>query len=313
LDWLQDPNISYHAYAGFGVLVLFVIFSGLILLYWLLFKMWDTYQSVYKYYRVKKNDVVMYYMTYGVIFTVVIISVVSVGMNILWSFTGRWRFPDIFPSEFSMRVWQLNWDSILTIVCSSVMLAFFVTTISLIITIVLLETMTGMRTIYRKWVVGFFLMLLVIPQIMVMFGLSTTLLYFGFMDYYYNTIYGHVLYSITYMMLIMNVAYERYDIRYSHMSMTLGKSALYTFWHIKLRLILKAIIIASAIGFTVSISQYVPTLFLGGGRVETLSLETISVFSGANRRLMGLYGMIQGIIPLLIFGLAMLSIRRMRI
>jgi putative thiamine transport system permease protein len=67
----------------------------------------------------------------------------------------------------------------------------------------------------------------------------------------------------------------------------------------------------AAVGFAVSIGQYLPTLLLGGGRVVTLTTEAVALSSGGNRRIVGAYGLAQAFWPGLAFVLA-LQIQRAR-
>jgi putative thiamine transport system permease protein len=60
----------------------------------------------------------------------------------------------------------------------------------------------------------------------------------------------------------------------------------------------------AAIGFAVSIGQYLPTLLLGGGRIVTLTTEAVALSSGGNRRIVGAYAIAQAFWPALAFVLA---------
>lgn len=62
-----------------------------------------------------------------------------------------------------------------------------------------------------------------------------------------------------------------------------------------------AIISAWAVGFSVSVVQYLPTLLLGGGRVLTITTEAVAVGTGYDRRLAAVYGLTQAVLPLLFF------------
>jgi putative thiamine transport system permease protein len=74
---------------------------------------------------------------------------------------------------------------------------------------------------------------------------------------------------------------------------------------IKLPLLIRPLMAAFAVGLAVSLAQYLPTLLLGGGRIITLTTEAVAIGSGLNRRLAGLYGLLQTLIPLLGFALAL--------
>ena len=53
-----------------------------------------------------------------------------------------------------------------------------------------------------------------------------------------------------------------------------------------------------------SVDQYLPTLFAGGGRVATLTTEAVTLSSGADPCIMVVYAFMQAGIPLFIYGAA---------
>ncbi len=53
-----------------------------------------------------------------------------------------------------------------------------------------------------------------------------------------------------------------------------------------------------AVGCAVSVDQYLPTLFAGGGRVATLTTEAVTLSSGADPCIMVVYAFMQAGIPL---------------
>ena len=70
------------------------------------------------------------------------------------------------------------------------------------------------------------------------------------------------------------------------------------FWRVKLPMLLRPVLIACAVGFAVSVGQYLPTLFAGGGRVATLTTEAVTLSSGGDRRVIGAYALLQALLPL---------------
>ena len=77
------------------------------------------------------------------------------------------------------------------------------------------------------------------------------------------------------------------------------------FWAVKLPMLLRPVLFALAIGIAVSVAQYLPTIFAGGGRFVTLTTEAVSLFGGADRRVMGVYAFLQALLPLLAFAAAL--------
>jgi putative thiamine transport system permease protein len=70
-------------------------------------------------------------------------------------------------------------------------------------------------------------------------------------------------------------------------------------------MLLRPVLTAAAVGLAVSIGQYLPTLLIGGGRVVTLTTEAVALSSGGNRRVIGTYAVLQLILPMLGFALAL--------
>jgi putative thiamine transport system permease protein len=85
---------------------------------------------------------------------------------------------------------------------------------------------------------------------------------------------------------------------------------------VKLPLLTRPILVACAVGFAVSVGQYLPTLFSGGGRIVTLTTEAVTLSSGGDRRILGIYAVLQTGLPLLAYSFALwapsLLLRRLR-
>ena len=68
----------------------------------------------------------------------------------------------------------------------------------------------------------------------------------------------------------------------------------------------RAILTAAAVGFAVSVGQYLPTLLIGAGRLTTITTEAVALASGGNRRVIGVYAFLQMLLPVLGFAVATL-------
>jgi len=51
-------------------------------------------------------------------------------------------------------------------------------------------------------------------------------------------------------------------------------------------------------------TQYLPTLFAGGGRFATVTTEAVALSAGGNRRVLALQALLQVALPMAAFGLA---------
>ena len=70
-------------------------------------------------------------------------------------------------------------------------------------------------------------------------------------------------------------------------------------------MMLAPVLTAAAVGFAVSLGQYLPTLLIGGGRIETLTTEAVALSSGGNRRLIGAFAVLQLVLPAAAFAAAL--------
>jgi putative thiamine transport system permease protein len=70
-------------------------------------------------------------------------------------------------------------------------------------------------------------------------------------------------------------------------------------------MLLRPVLTAAAVGFAVSVGQYLPTLLVGAGRVQTVTTEAVALASGGDRRVIGVYALVQTAAALAPFLLAL--------
>jgi putative thiamine transport system permease protein len=70
---------------------------------------------------------------------------------------------------------------------------------------------------------------------------------------------------------------------------------------VKLPLLKAPLLTAGAIGFAVSMAQFVPAQLMAAGRYSTLPMEAVTLSSGGNRPLMAAFATCLAVLPLLAF------------
>ena len=155
------------------------------------------------------------------------------------------------------------------------------------------------------WVTHYLYLPLLLPQLSLAFGLQVVFLYLDVNGSSLAVIWGHVIFVLPYVYLSLKDAYLSYDNNYSIHALSLGKS----YWQVllmgKWMVLLKPILTATAIGFSVSIALYLPTLYLGAGRFDTLATEVVNVASGSDLRRMANFALYQWLVAWLVFALAL--------
>jgi putative thiamine transport system permease protein len=76
---------------------------------------------------------------------------------------------------------------------------------------------------------------------------------------------------------------------------------------VKWPMLLPPILATLAVGFSVSVAQYLPTMFSGGGRFVTVTTEAVALSAGGNRRVLAVQSLLQIALPLAAFTLAILA------
>jgi putative thiamine transport system permease protein len=142
---------------------------------------------------------------------------------------------------------------------------------------------------------------LLVPQIAFLFGIQVLFVRAGVDGTWAAVIAMHVLFVLPYLFLALADPWRALDPRYARSAAALGATPARVFARVKLPLLLRPILIAVAVGFAVSVGQYLPTLFAGAGRVATLTTDAVTLASGADRRVVGVYAALQALLPLLAY------------
>ena len=209
--------------------------------------------------------------------------------HLLWSLTGRWRFPDVFPQSFKLKTWARAEEDLLLTGFTTIALAFLVASVALALVIGCLETEQRRGRQMRAGGLLILYIPLILPQISFLPGLQVLLLLFGIDRGIWPVAVAHLVFVLPYVFLTLAGPYRAWDTRLATVALALGRSQRSVLWRIKLPMLLGPILTALAIGMAVSVGQYLPTLMASGGRVETLTTEAIALASGGNRREIGVW------------------------
>ncbi|MDX1540714.1 MAG: ABC transporter permease, partial [Geminicoccaceae bacterium] len=229
----------------------------------------------------------------------------SVGALFLWSFAGRWRFPDPWPMSVSTDLWARQSDLLVGPFSASVLVALGATALALALVVGCLEheSRRARRPTSRALLLVY--LPLLVPQIGFLFGVQVLLVTIRLDGSWTGLIWTHLLFVLPYVFLALAEPYRSLDRRYERTALMLGRSPLVVWAKIRLPLLLRPLMVAAAIGFAVSIAQYLPTVFAGAGRIATLTTEALSLAAGGNRRIVGLFAFVLAVLPLLGFAVAL--------
>jgi putative thiamine transport system permease protein len=222
-----------------------------------------------------------------------------------WSVAASWRYPNALPESWTLSTWASQLPSLEWPATATLWLGFLSTLVSIGLVIAWLECedRLGFRLTRRAlWLIY---IPLVVPQISFLSSVQVMLIRFGLDGTMFAVVWAHLLFVLPYVFLSLADPWRALDPRYARSAAALGASPLRVLLAVKLPMLLRPILVACAVGFSVSVAQYLPTLFAGNGRVVTLTTEAVTLASGADRRTVGVYTFLQSLLPFLGYALAL--------
>lgn len=216
------------------------------------------------------------------------------------SISGVWPFPSLLPNNLSWDAWRSVMSSSESI-GMTVSLAMASSVLSLIWTIAWLETAPP------RWDAALRPLLylpLLLPGVLWLVGIHRLALVGGLAGSWFGVLFAHVLAVLPYTLIALSPAYLGFDARYQYVSTTLGKSRWAYLGQIKWPLLRQSLWSTAAVGFAVSVAQFLPTLYIGEGRIVTVTTEAVTLSSGGQRSLVAAFAWLQWLLPALAFGAA---------
>lgn len=316
LRWANDPDIDQRFLAAAAALLQLLLVAAAILLWWLgecvighILRHWRTNGA---------RDWPKGLAAAGLLVLrgVCVLAVAAITLSLLalliWSVAAAWRYPDILPNAFSTAAWQRAAQVLWQPLGNSLLLAGVGTMAAVALALACLEHERHLRWHIVKRAERWLFLPLLVPEVSFLLGLQVLLLLVGLNGGWFAVAWLHLLFVFPYVFLTLKEPWRAFDSRYERVALALGASPWRVLWRVKLPMLRGAIAWAAAIGCTVSLSLYLPTILAGEGRITTLATETIALSAGGDRRIVGVYGALQAIVSGLIFLLALLTLRRRR-
>lgn len=230
---------------------------------------------------------------------------VVVILLLMQSVSGLWPFPALLPDSLSLAAWQ-RIGSDAGPVITSLVLALATATVALAAAVAWFEAMPQRHDRIMLWLSAF---LLCLPSLLIGLGQYRMFLALGITGTAAAMFLAHVLPVAAYVFIMLQGPYRGFDRRWLAIAEGLGKGATGFLVQVKWPLLKAALLSAFAVGFAVSIAQYVPAQLAAAGRFSTLPMEAVTLASGGNRALTASFGAALTALPLAVFLLASLFSR----
>ena len=218
----------------------------------------------------------------------------------LGSVSGVWPFPDLWPQLWSLDAWRTVADSSATL-STTFWLALTSSALALTWSVAWLEAAPpdwdrlARPLLYAS---------LVLPGVLWVVGLYRLGLGLRLEATATGLLLAHTLMVLPYVLLSLSPAYQGFDARHAQVCASLGHGRWAFLWRVKWPLLRRSLAASLAVGFAVSVAQYLPTLYLGAGRLNTVTTEAVTLAAGGQRSLLGAFAGLQWLLPVAAFALA---------
>lgn len=305
--WMSDPDLAFRLQAAAGAVLQLILVLAAMGLWWFGEKAgaWAGCRWVRSGRRGQGDRVAVTIGFSAAILTAGAIVLGLFGLAV-WSFAGFWSFPNIAPDGFTLRSWDRHLPGILSATWETFALATTATLIALVLVIGCLEAEHRHNLKLSRRGVWMLYLPLVVPQIAFLPGLQTLLLISGADMGYWPVVAAHLVFVLPYVFLSLADPFRAWEPRYGTIGAALGAGPDRVLWRLRLPMLLVPLLTAFAVGFSVSVGQYLPTLLVGGGRVATLTTEAVALAAGGDRRAIGVYGLAQTFAAFLPFAMALM-------
>jgi putative thiamine transport system permease protein len=220
---------------------------------------------------------------------------------LLWAFAEAWPYPKVLPSGFTNSIWKENAGLFARPLWNSLVIGLVSACLGLFLTVSLLERDVRSGSPEGQWLTNLLYVPLIVPQIAFLPGLQIALISLELDSSIAAVMAAHVIFVLPYIYLSLSRPWQHFDDRFRQAAMAMGASPRRALFKVRLPMLLTPLLIALAVGFAVSIGQYLPTVLLGAGRVPTVTTEAVALTSGGDRRMVAALALLQSLLPLVGF------------
>ncbi|MEO6986103.1 MAG: ABC transporter permease [Paralcaligenes sp.] len=292
-QWLSDPDLARVAQGTIGALLLVGLLLagvGIARLAWVGWRRLTAYPR-----GRRRTGTVAPWLARASGTLILMLGLIPGIILLLWSLTGSWFFPSPLPA-----VWTLsNWTSAdLHPLLTTLWVASACVVLLLPLTLLWLEWGPARLNplIYSP---------LLLPALPLAAAQYSVLVQLRLDGTAVGLIWSHMAWVLPYMLITLAGPYRVFDERLVTTARALG----YTRWQaclkVKWPILLRPILAATAIGFSVSVAQYLPTVFSGAGRFQTVTTQAVALSAGSDRRILAVQSSLQMLLPLLAFASAL--------
>lgn len=220
---------------------------------------------------------------------------------VLWSGARSWPYPDLFPTDgttrgLAMIVSSQAW----TAVATSTIVATSVAALSCAIGLPA-GRVIGLHRFRGRRVVQFLLLApVIVPGLAVILGLQVFFIRWGLSETIVGVVLVQLVLTVPYAATLLGGAFEAFDVDLEHQARVLGAGPVRTTALVTIPALGPALAASLVLTFLISWSEYILTLIIGGGQVQTLPLLLFATIGSSDTTAAAALGLLVVIPPVLL-------------
>lgn len=249
----------------------------------------------------------------GIFYLLVIGNCIPLILLLMLTVSGMWPYPEIIPKNLSLKyisyVFLGNKDTLKAII-SSIMIAILTTGLTLVIAIPASKALAIYKFRGKEFIKVLVLLPIIVPSITITTGIQISMIKVGLTGTFIGVTLIHVVFTLPYAIRILLNVFEILGDKYERQGSILGGNRFQVFRHITLPMIMPGILSAAIMSFTVSLSQYITTFLIGGGKIITIPMILIPYVQGGQVQTAAIYSIIFIFVALISLGLMEVTVKK---
>lgn len=230
---------------------------------------------------------------------------------LLWAWNASWRYPDLLPSAPTSRGLSLVLsEQVVTALLTSLLVGVCVSVLACAIGLPA-GRLLGLTRFAGRGAVRFLLLApVLVPALAVTLGLQVFFIRFGLADNVAGVVLVQLVPTVPYAATLLTAAFEDYDLDLERAARTLGAGRWRVLVNVTLPTLAPAVLLTALLTFLISWSEYILTLLIGGGQVQTLPLLLFAAIGSSDRTAAAALGLLVAVPPVLLVVAARRLLRR---
>lgn len=223
-----------------------------------------------------------------------LIMILPIVVLLIWSVGQRYSWPHILPEHITIIWWKNVFSDarFYSSLLNTIIIGAMTSIIGLAMSIPIGKYLSKYNSLKSRLLEGIMFLPILISPVVITLGLYKSLSIMGLTGNIFGIIIVHLIPCLPYGIRIIKASYENFDYRYLEQSKFLNTKPYQIRLFVQIPMMWPSFLAGFHLMFLISMSQYVLTLFVGNGRVQTLSTQMYPYLSGGNMSIGAIYSLV---------------------